>query len=30
MVAKASKESKAGRGVTPERLREIVREIYGV
>ena len=30
MVAKASKESKAGRDVIPKRLSEIVREIHGV
>ena len=30
MAAKAAKESKAGREVSPERLEEIIREIYGV
>ena len=30
LAAKATKETKAGRDVTPERLQEIVREIYGV
>ena len=29
MAAKVSKETKAGRKMSPERVREIVREIYG-
>ena len=30
LAAKAAKEAKAGRDVSPERLDEIIREIYGV
>ncbi|MDE0165696.1 MAG: DUF3486 family protein, partial [Bryobacterales bacterium] len=30
LAAKAARESKAGRAISPERLREIIREAYGL
>ena len=30
LAAKAAKETKAGRDVTVERLREMIRDVYGV
>ena len=30
LAAKADRESKAGRAISPERLREIIREAYGL